>query len=231
MELERIVVGPIATNCYILYHPTSRDCIVVDPGDSGAAIGEHMVKRGYHPKAILLTHGHFDHVEGVAALQEYANDHAKELELEESDGESHTHRLPAYILKEEEKTLKDPSVNLSYGMGREAKDYSSVVDHYVRDGEELSIMGIKIKVIATPGHTPGGCCFYMPRENFLFSGDTLFCQSVGRTDFPGGSMSQIVQSIRSKLLVLPDHTRVYPGHESETTIGLEKEYNPYASES
>ncbi|MCR4733311.1 MAG: MBL fold metallo-hydrolase [Lachnospiraceae bacterium] len=226
MELERYVVGPVGTNCYVLFHPAEHDCIVVDPGDSGFAIGKHLLEKGYRPRAILLTHGHFDHVSGVEQLQNFVQAHREEFDLPKEEG--HKHVLPAYILDREEATLKDPAINLSGGMGGSPRDYSSIVDTYVTDGQELFIMGLKIRVIATPGHTPGGCCYYIPLENYLFSGDTLFCQSVGRTDFPGGSTAQIVRSIREKLLVLPDHTRVYPGHESETTIGFEKEYNPYA---
>ena len=226
MELERYVVGPVGTNCYVLFHPAEHDCIVVDPGDSGFALGKHLLEKGYRPRAILLTHGHFDHVSGVEQLQNFVQAHREEFDLPKEEG--HKHVLPAYILDREEATLKDPTINLSGGMGGSPRDYSSIVDTYVTDGQELFIMGLKIRVIATPGHTPGGCCYYIPLENYLFSGDTLFCQSVGRTDFPGGSTAQIVRSIREKLLVLPDHTRVYPGHESETTIGFEKEYNPYA---
>ncbi len=226
MELERYVVGPVGTNCYVLFHPAEHDCIVVDPGDSGFALGKHLLEKGYRPRAILLTHGHFDHVSGVEQLQNFVQAHREEFDLPKEEG--HKHVLSAYILDREEATLKDPAINLSGGMGGSPRDYSSIVDTYVTDGQELFIMGLKIRVIATPGHTPGGCCYYIPLENYLFSGDTLFCQSVGRTDFPGGSTAQIVRSIREKLLVLPDHTRVYPGHESETTIGFEKEYNPYA---
>lgn len=228
MELERYVVGPVGTNCYVLYHPAQHDCIVVDPGESGVAIGKRLLEKGYCPRAILLTHGHFDHVSGVFDLQTFVAEHYEEFDLPGDPGEGHTHVLPAYILDKEKETLQDASINLSYGMGGAPRDFSSVIDEYVTDGQELSIMGCKIKVIGTPGHTPGGCCYYLPVENYLFSGDTLFCQSVGRTDFPGGSTAQIVRSIREKLLVLPDHTRVYPGHDSETTIGYEKEYNPYA---
>ena len=111
--------------------------------------------------------------------------------------------------------------------GMIGKTESYHADIFVRDEEVLTLAGFSIKVLYTPGHTAGGCCYYIAAEDVLFSGDTLFCQSVGRTDFPGGSMSQIQRSIREKLLDLPDHTRVYPGHMEATTIGQERQWNPY----
>ena len=100
-------------------------------------------------------------------------------------------------------------------------------DIYVKDGELLNLAGTQIKVLHTPGHTEGGCCYYLEKEQVLFSGDTLFCQSVGRTDFPGGSMAKIVRSIKEKLLALPDQVNVYPGHMDFTTIGMERAQNPF----
>ena len=107
------------------------------------------------------------------------------------------------------------------------KEESYHADEYVKDEQELDLAGFHIRVFHTPGHTEGGCCYYLPYEDVLFSGDTLFAQSVGRTDFPGGSMSQIVRSIKEKLMVLPEHTTVYPGHNDVTSIESERMYNPY----
>lgn len=100
-------------------------------------------------------------------------------------------------------------------------------DVFVKDEEILELMGCGIKVLFTPGHTPGGCCYYFKEQGILFSGDTLFCESVGRTDFPGGSSSALIRSIREKLLILSDEVKVYPGHMSQTSIGTEKMYNPF----
>ncbi len=100
-------------------------------------------------------------------------------------------------------------------------------DVFVKDEEILELAGMELKVLHTPGHTAGGCCYYLEKEKALFSGDTLFCQSVGRTDFPGGSMSGIVRSIKDKLMVLPDEVKVYPGHMDRTSIGAERAHNPY----
>ena len=118
----------------------------------------------------------------------------------------------------------DPKLNVSWMMGREER-FSA--DEFVKDEQELDLAGFHIRVLHTPGHTVGGCCYYLPYEDVVFSGDTLFCMSVGRTDFPKGSMSAIVRSIKEKLMVLPEHTTVYPGHNDVTTIENERMYNPY----
>ena len=135
-----------------------------------------------------------------------------------------TFDLKIYAHEEEKDTLNHPGKNVSAMIGRQDSYHADI---FVKDGELLQLAGMEIKVLHTPGHTPGGCCYYLEKEQVLFSGDTLFCQSVGRTDFPGGSMSQIVRSIKSKLLVLPDEVKVYPGHMDLTTIGMERRQNPF----
>ena len=157
------------------------------------------------PQAILLTHGHFDHIMGL-------------------DGVLSDFPIPVYAQEEEEILLKDASYNASVSYG---PAYTFSGASYIKDGQILELAGMTIRVIHTPGHTIGGCCYYIESENVLFSGDTLFHDSVGRTDFPTGSQSQLVRSIREKLLGLPEETVVCPGHMSETTIGHEKKYNPF----
>ena len=179
--------------------------LIVDPGDSAQMLVEKIRLGVLIPKAILLTHGHFDH---VMAAQELAK----------------TFDLKIYAHEEEKDTLNHPGKNVSAMIGRQDSYHADI---FVKDGELLQLAGMEIKVLHTPGHTPGGCCYYLEKEQVLFSGDTLFCQSVGRTDFPGGSMSQIVRSIKSKLLALPDNVKVYPGHMDLTTIGMERRQNPF----
>ena len=133
-------------------------------------------------------------------------------------------QIPVYAHEDEKETLVDPKLNVSWMMGREER-FSA--DEFVKDEQELDLAGFHIRVLHTPGHTVGGCCYYLPYEDVVFSGDTLFCMSVGRTDFPKGSMSAIVRSIKEKLMVLPEHTKVYPGHNDVTTIENERMYNPY----
>lgn len=208
-RIENLVVGPVQTNCYFLINEKNNEAIVVDPGDAGKALYGKANEWGLTIKAILLTHGHFDHAGGVKELAELCEN----VEI---------------IAHEAEKdTLDDPRINLSGMMGRNPETYQ--VTRFVADEEELEFAGFKFRVLFTPGHTAGGCSYYFPNEMIVFSGDSLFCGSVGRTDFPGGSMSTLVRSVKDKLLSLPDFIKVYPGHDSWTTIGEERVYNAYLS--
>lgn len=205
MNIQQYVVGMVQTNCYIVINEETKECLVIDPGASAKQLAEHIRNDELKPAAILLTHGHFDHAAAAATL-------AKEFDIK------------IYAHEAEADTLKSPEKNVSW-MVNCKESYSA--DVFVRDGQELELAGFKIQILHTPGHTEGGCCYYLEKEGVLFSGDTLFAQSVGRTDFPGGSMSQIVRSIREKLMTLPDDTTVYPGHNDVTTIEAERMYNPY----
>lgn len=205
LKIERYCVGEVQTNCYVLVNQTTKEALVVDPGAEADMLADKIETAGFQPRAILLTHGHFDHAGEAEKL-------ARKLGVK------------IYACGEERDTLEDPARNMSGMIGNKVR-YTA--DVYVRDKETLELAGFSIEVIHTPGHTAGGCCYYIPAEDVLISGDTLFCESVGRTDFPGGSMGQIVRSIRERLLVLPEHTKVYPGHMGTTTIKQEKEWNPF----
>ena len=200
LKCEFKVVGAVQTNCYFVYN--------IDPGDEEQAISIFISQKGFKPVAILLTHGHFDHTGAVEGLK------AK-------------YGIKVYAALEERETLQDPYINLSSQLM--GKRIVLEADEWLEDGQIIELIGEKIKCLLTPGHTEGGMCFYFTGSGMLFSGDTLFEQSVGRTDFPGGSMSKLVQSIRTKLFVLPDYLKVYPGHGMMTTIGDEKIMNPYAA--
>lgn len=204
--VKQFVVGPVATNCYFAINEKTKEMFVVDPGDQAKLLAEQIEKLGVTPVAILLTHGHFDH---AGAAEELKN----------------RYQIPVYVHEEEKKTMENPNINLSGSMMGNPKVYSA--DYYVKDNEELTIAGMQVRVLFTPGHTVGGACYYLPKEMVVFSGDTLFCESVGRTDFPGGSASTLIRSIREKLLLLPDFIKVYPGHDEITTIGDERGYNPF----
>lgn len=206
MKINQYVVGPVQTNCYFVINDETNELIVVDPGESGKRLAEIAKENGFKPVAILLTHGHFDHITGVDAF-------ASEFD-----------NIPVYIHEKEKETLTDPEMNASWMAGG-SKTFE--VTDYLKDEQELDLAGFHIRVLFTPGHTPGGCCYYFPYEEVLFSGDTLFCQSVGRTDFKGGSMSELVRGIKEKLMVLPERTTVYPGHNELTSIEEERMYNPY----
>lgn len=214
IKIGKMVLGVCQTNCYFLYREGGGECIVVDPADQGVNIFRALQKNGFRVAGILLTHGHFDHIWGLDELRDAANAAADE------DAEP----AKAYAYEAERVLLQDADKNVSRQAGRPCTTYADV---YVKNGQEITIAGMTCKVIATPGHTAGGCCYYFGEAGFLLSGDTLFAESVGRTDFPTGSMSTLVRSVRERLFVLPDDTKVYPGHGESTTIGHEKEYNPF----
>lgn len=208
MKVEQFLVGSIGTNAYLMVQEETKECLAVDLGGCPDSLIDHIKEKGYLPKAILLTHGHFDHIMGVEKFRNaFGGD-----------------ELPVYAYEKEKTMLEDPLLNMSsyYGEGCTLKQVN-----YVKDREELHLAGFTIQVIYTPGHTVGGCCYYFPEEQVLLSGDTLFCESVGRSDFPTGNAGQLVRSIKDRLLDLPEETKVYPGHMDETTIGHEKEYNPF----
>lgn len=203
MKLKSLVVGPVGTNCYILSND-SKDCVIVDPGDEAGRIASYIKNEDLHVSGILLTHGHFDHITAVNELRDIFG-------------------CLVYAGADEEKMLNDSALNsCGFGMGAPVvvKDVK-----YLSDGEEIFLAGFSIRTLFTPGHTPGGVCYYIEKEGILFSGDTLFCMSVGRTDFPGGSSSTLIRSIKDKLLPLPDDTKVYTGHGEATDIGFEKQNN------
>ncbi len=203
----RMVLGAVSTNCYFLYREDTKEAIVFDPADHGADIFRALKDMDISVGAIVLTHGHFDHIMGVAKLRQLSH-------------------CQIYAGRDEAELLGDENKNMSVNYGLVV---TVTPDVLLADGQEIELCGIKLKTIFTPGHTPGSCCFYVQEADLLISGDTLFEGSVGRTDFPGGSMTALVDAVKTKLFCLPDDTKVYPGHGGTTTIGDEKKYNPFLS--
>lgn len=200
MKLESLTVGLIGTNCYLLWDESAGNAAaIVDPGGSADLILNKIKQEKLDVKMILLTHGHFDHVMGVPDLLEAYHD------------------LPVYITETDYPEARDGG-QFGYRMG----EVSSV--QFYDEGDTVELGRLKIDVLRTPGHTPGSVTLRV--EDVLLTGDTLFCGSCGRTDFPGGSYADMQRSLK-RLADLPGDYRVYPGHEGSTTLDYERKYNPF----
>ena len=206
IEIKHIVVSQVMTNCMLIINKTTREALVIDPGYEAKRIAEAINKAECKPVAILLTHGHFDHVIAVDEVRDEYN-------------------IPVYLYEDEEELLGNSILNHSakYGMS-----YQTKADELVTDNQKLTLAGINIEVIHTAGHTSGCCCYYLPDEAVLISGDTLFYGTVGRTDFETSSSVAMRASVKRLLTTLPEDVQVFPGHGDTTTIGHEKRYNPFA---
>ena len=218
LKIGRMVLGTCSTNTYFIYREGAEECVVIDPADYGRQIFANLKKNGLRTVGILLTHGHFDHIWGVEGLRAAANEVAENHGFE---------KVLVYACEAERELLGSARKNVSEDAGRAC---AVDADVYVKDGEKIEVAGISCKLIATPGHTEGGCCFYFEEADFCVCGDTIFQESVGRTDLPTGSMGTLVRSIKEKLFVLPEKTKLYPGHGDSTTVGHEKKYNPFCAE-
>jgi glyoxylase-like metal-dependent hydrolase (beta-lactamase superfamily II) len=231
MKIDRLILGAYETNCYILRESAAaKNCLIVDAGLGAGELINFLKEHKLNPVAVVLTHGHIDHIAGVAALRaEFAD-------------------IKVYIHKADGKMLTGAEHNLSTFAG--VRFSGCPADLFVGDSDVIEQAGIKLQVLHAPGHTPGGICLYSPRplqkgrgspapassdasrgrgkdEGIVFTDDTLFADSIGRTDFPNGSMSQLLNSIKEKLFTLPDETKVYPGHGPITTIAQEKAHNQF----
>ena len=215
IKVGRLTLGSFQTNCYYVYRESALNItkeqgtlcpvLVFDPAESGAAIYEALKTKGFQVAAILLTHGHVDHIAGVKELKECSG-------------------ALVYACDKEADLLSDMRDNLSMMFGTPLRVEA---DELLQDGKEYVLGGMAFQMIATPGHTAGSCTYYFKEADILISGDTLFEGSVGRTDFPTGSMSVLVHSIKHKLFTLPEKTICYPGHGGTTTVGWEKDNNPF----
>ncbi|NTV78276.1 MAG: MBL fold metallo-hydrolase [Clostridiales bacterium] len=205
LKIGRIMMGMVQTNCYFIYRDGESDAIVVDPAEHGDLIFQKLTDKGFVTKAILLTHGHFDHILGVEKLKELS-------------------QAPVYAPEAERIVLESIENNCS---GQVRRPCIVKADHFLTDLEMTTIGSISFQTILTPGHTIGSSCYYFEEAGILISGDTLFLESVGRTDLPTGSGATLGRSIKNKLACLPGTTKVYPGHGDSTTIAHEIKYNPF----
>ena len=196
MRIATFQLGALGTNCYIVIDEQAKTCAIVDPGASGEAVADWLKNEDLQPKYVLLTHGHYDHVGGVAALRaRYAD-------------------IPVYVHEADTHLTPTLTKGLEW-------------THFYGEGDVLTVGSISLKVLHTPGHTPGSVC--LQAEDVLLTGDTLFADSCGRTDFPGGSWSRMMDSL-IRLANLSGDFRVLPGHMEDTTLERERKHNPYMKE-
>lgn len=205
LKIGRKLLGYIQTNTYFVYDEDTKATLVFDPAANGKELYEKLNEVGLSVKAIILTHGHFDHIMGVNELRDAAG-------------------VKVYASKQEEELCLDAHLNCSDSIGR---PYTVKVDVTLEDGQETEIDGIKFKTISTPGHTIGSACYLFEEDKILIAGDTLFLGSCGRTDLPTGSGGALDRSLKEKLMRLDDDIQVYPGHGDKTNIGYERKYNPF----
>ena len=207
IQVKQLVVGMVQTNCYIVYDEETKRAVIVDPGDRAEEINDALRELGVKPEAILLTHGHFDHIMAGASIKEEWG-------------------LAIYAGEKELEVLRDGEKNMMKTYYR--KPLSLEPDVTLKDNEVFGAAGITWKMFETPGHTIGSCCYYAEDEKILFSGDTLFRASYGRVDFPTGNAMDMLASVKRLLTELPPDVMVYPGHMDVTTIDFEKKNNPLA---
>jgi len=203
---EILPVGMLQCNCSIFGDEQSREAIVVDPGDNIPEIQQILARHGLGVKAIVITHAHIDHIGGAARLKQATG-------------------APVYM-NENDAVLRDQLEMQAAWLGIPTPERTEI-DTPAREGDVLQLGAAQFQILETPGHTQGSISLWIPSENKLVAGDTLFQESIGRTDLPGGNSRQIVQSIRDKLFTLPEDATVIPGHGGETTIGHEKRFNPF----
>ncbi len=212
MILKTIVVGPLQCNCIILGCEDTREAVIVDPGDEAERILKYITQHKLRIQRIIHTHAHVDHLGGTYAIQKATH---SEILFHQDD-------LPLFEHLESQALMFELEI-----------EPPSKVDKFIGEGDAISCGMYTLRVIHTPGHSPGSVCFYLfsedEKRHILFSGDTLFFGGIGRTDLWGGSFEQLMASVKDKLFILPDETIVYPGHGQITTIGEEKQYNPFLS--
>jgi len=206
MIFETVVVGPLEVNCIILGDRAGGEGVIIDPGSDAGKILARVKELDVTIRYVINTHGHFDHVGGNRQV------------LEATGAQLLIHKGDAPFLS------RAADVATMYGL---VTDNSPPPDMSLEDGTYVTFGGQRLKTLHTPGHTPGGCCLYLEGQGHIITGDTLFAEGVGRTDFPGSSHEALLEGIRTKLMTLPDATVVHPGHGPSTTIGHEKRYNPY----
>ncbi len=217
MNIKAIPQGSYQTNSYVINEDGRNDCVIIDTGLENNSLSSYLSQERLRPAALLLTHGHLDHIKGVETLRkEFAE-------------------MKVYIHKDDADMLADPEANMSAYSAIYSNFTTDPADELLEDGQKLSLAGMNFEIFHIPGHSKGGIAVYVPDENVVFTGDCLFAGSIGRTDFPGCQEArcrqQLIDGIKEKLLPLDENTRLFPGHGPATTIRCEKKNNPYINDS
>ena len=207
LQIASFALGDWMTNCYVLYVAGSSDCWIVDAGFEPEPLIEYVRQQHLTPSQVVLTHAHVDHIAGLSALRAFWSD------------------LPILIHEAERAFLTEPMLNLSSALDQAL--IAPTATGTLAPGQTLDLDGVAFEVRHTPGHSPGGISLYQQQEGVVFVGDALFAGSIGRHDFPSSNGPLLIASVREQLLSLPDHTRVLSGHGPDTTIGEERQHNPY----
>lgn len=206
LQIITLPVGPGQANCYLIFNEENKETLIVDPGGEPAKIKSIVDELTAVPLAILLTHTHYDHIGAVDEIRDYYD-------------------IPVYVAAKEQEWLTEPNKNLSALLGQAVT--ARAADYLFEPEETIEIADFTIKVVATPGHSPGGVSFIFEEDEFVITGDALFAGSVGRTDLPGSEPNKLLDGIRKQLFILPENYTVYPGHGGQTTIADEMTTNPF----
>ena len=204
LQVDVLIVGPLFSNCYIVWDDKVKKGVIIDPGDNAETILAKVKELGIEIELILATHGHFDHVAGAAGLKR------------QIDVPFLAHKGDLFFIEDGKDTARRWGIDI---------EQPPNPDRYIEDGDTIDVGTLKLEVLHTPGHSPGGVSFL--HKKMVFAGDTLFHESIGRTDFRMGSFEELETSIKTRLYTLPDDTIVYTGHGPITTIGAEKKHNPF----
>lgn len=209
MDIEIMPLGQLMTNCYIISNHETKEAVIIDPADESDKIEAYIGESGLSVRGILLTHGHFDHINAAFQLR-------------------NAYHTKIYAYEEEREVLENAEFNCSLTLG--GREVALAADVFLKDKDVISLAGLHIQVLHTPGHTKGSVCYYIRNHNVVVSGDTLFLESIGRTDMPTGNAHKLLESIRDSLLGIEDSVLVLPGHGDRTTIGYERKNNPFLIE-